>query len=161
MKVIVGGREVLIDKEDESLFLSRAWFITGAGYLCCKVRDVCGNRRTKLFHRLAMSPIPDGLVVDHINRNKLDNRKENLRLVTPSENCKNLSPESHAKKRGKHPPGVSWNRGKWQVVTRQSGKITWHGAFDSQEDASRVAKKVAPWLYTQDKFMPVPPNPTT
>ena len=41
------------------------------------------------LHRLVMEPIPDGLVVDHINRDTLDNRKANLRIVTQQENTWN------------------------------------------------------------------------
>ena len=41
------------------------------------------------LHRLVMEPVPDGLVVDHINRDTLDNRKANLRIVTQQENTWN------------------------------------------------------------------------
>lgn len=41
------------------------------------------------LHRLVMEPVPDDLVVDHINRNTLDNRKANLRIVTQQENTWN------------------------------------------------------------------------
>ncbi len=41
------------------------------------------------LHRLVMEPVPDDLVVDHINRDTLDNRKANLRIVTQQENTWN------------------------------------------------------------------------
>ena len=46
-------------------------------------------RSHRLIYECFNGLIPDGLVVDHINRNKLDNRLENLRLVTQQENCLN------------------------------------------------------------------------
>jgi len=41
-----------------------------------------------LIHRLIMG-FPEGMFIDHINGNGLDNRKENLRVCTPSQNCMN------------------------------------------------------------------------
>lgn len=46
-----------------------------------------GNKGVRM-HNFLMQP-PPGLCVDHVNRDTLDNRKENLRIVTHSENCLN------------------------------------------------------------------------
>ena len=47
-----------------------------------------GKRKTIYMHRFIMST-PEGLVVDHINRDKLDNRRKNLRNCTNTENARN------------------------------------------------------------------------
>lgn len=63
------------DPEDEDLFKSRKWRIhRSSGYLCAKI-----NGKFVYFHRAVLG-FPNG-IVDHINRNKLDNRKKNLRVV--------------------------------------------------------------------------------
>lgn len=63
---------------------------SNSGYL-----TVYYNGRNTFVHRivyfLAHGEIPDGMFVDHINRNRTDNRIENLRLVTRAANNQNLS----------------------------------------------------------------------
>ena len=52
-----------------------------------------GKSRSFYIHRLVaqsfIGPIPNGMYVDHINRDKLDNRVENLRIITPAESQSN------------------------------------------------------------------------
>lgn len=60
------------------------WSLSGDGYPMTYI----GGRFVKLHH-LVMGKPKKGLVTDHINRDKLDNRKENLRFVTQRENLLN------------------------------------------------------------------------
>lgn len=60
--------------------------------------------------------IPKGFVIDHIDRNKDNNQIENLRLVTPSENAMNQSPETKLKQKEWvdkiRPLTVKWHKSK-------------------------------------------------
>ena len=68
--------------------------IGSCGYVCCVL-----NRRKYLKHRIIAEqfiPNPDNLpIIDHINRNKTDNRIENLRWVSNSDNSKNRTATSN------------------------------------------------------------------
>jgi len=58
-------------------------------------------------------PVPDGLVIDHINGKKKENRVENLRAVTNAENCNNPATKGNYKNR-KHDPGEHERRSRAQ-----------------------------------------------
>lgn len=79
-----------IDEEDEQRVTSKIWHIA-KGY----VRSTQGE--TIRLHQFLMGKAPEGFEWDHINRDKLDNRKENLRLVTHGQNMRNLNLKSNSK----------------------------------------------------------------
>lgn len=72
-----------IDKEDIPFATKYKWNINDKGYLITTYA-----KKTLRYHRLLLNP-PAHLVVDHINHDPLDNRKENLRIVTPLINNRN------------------------------------------------------------------------
>jgi hypothetical protein len=81
------------------------------------------------LHLAILGERPPGMVADHINRNKLDNRRENLRWATKSQNGANAV--SRSNRSGYR--GVHQKRGskKFQAI------ITLHlGTFDTPEEAA-------------------------
>lgn len=83
------GAVALVDDEDYEKLNKFKWYLNSEGYA---VRDVFskGIRKNTRMHRVVANP-PDGMDTDHVNRNRLDNRKENLRVCTRSENLRNSS----------------------------------------------------------------------
>ena len=67
--------EMICDIEDWMRLKDRHWRLDGAGYVVTSIK-----KKYTSFHRVVMIP-EKGKVVDHINHNKLDNRKNNLRVV--------------------------------------------------------------------------------
>lgn len=103
------GKYALVDDEDFDFLNQWNWTFDKYAY-----RQDWKSKITKVYmHRVLMQP-SQGLMVDHINRNKLDNRRKNLRIVTASQNGMNrgLSPKN---KSGYS--GISWSSHfkKWQI----------------------------------------------
>ncbi len=99
------------------------------------------NQITFMAHRIVYAlhhgrdPYP--LEVDHINRNPLDNRPENLRVATRSENASNKGIQANNTS-GRR--GVTFCRktGKWQAQIGHNGKCIFLGRHETQEDAYRA-----------------------
>jgi len=82
--------------------------------------------------------IGDGLVVDHINCDGLDNRRANLRLATRQQNKCNSRPRLRGgTSRYK---GVFWakDRKKWRASVSFNGKTKYLGGFDNEIEAAKV-----------------------
>lgn len=96
-----------------------------------------GSERTML-HRViweeANGPIPEGMSIDHINGDTKDNRLENLRCVTHSDNLKNCRRRPDNKS---GVTGVRWEkeRSKWAVQVRSQGKAIYLGRYTDWFDA--------------------------
>lgn len=88
---LTNGQIALVDEEDFDLISSFSWWPRPKGNTTYATRGLWKNNKQVgliRMHRLIMNP-PEGMVVDHINGNGLDNRKSNLRICTPSTNQRN------------------------------------------------------------------------
>lgn len=135
MHVFIKGIEIQIDEEDLHFLNEHKWWANGCGYLTTQISKPGGGRRSIGLHRMIMGDPENRLVVDHINRDKSDNRKCNLRVCSYSDNNFNrpvfLKPHK----------GVSFRKGKWQVVIKINGKPKWFGHYDTMEGALVIAKE--------------------
>jgi len=75
--------------------------------------------------------------VDHINGDKLDNRRANLRIATAFENAQNR----HVARGASSHRGVVWHKGagKWMAQAHLAGVQHYLGLFDREEDAAKAA----------------------
>ena len=82
----------IVDNDDYEYLSKFKWSLTKSGYVVRSKRRKEPNAKNLAMHRI-VTECPEGLVVDHINFNKLDNRKENLRIVTVRENSSHQPPD--------------------------------------------------------------------
>jgi hypothetical protein len=141
------GKQTLVDDEDYPFLSQWKWQYGANGYA---VRDEylgkVSNRyinRTILMHRVLLNA-PLDMDVDHKNRDKLDNRRANLRLATRSQNRANVK---HVRKTNSElPMGVTYNpsvRSKQPFMARVccNGKSFFLGNFYSVDEASAAYQK--------------------
>ena len=113
----------LIDKEDYEKVKDISWYKANTGYAINKNRD-----QVLLLHRLVTNA-PEGLVVDHLNHVKTDNRKSNLRVCTQKENVRNRLTEPKCIYK------IYRGERTYYVVTIRGKHI---GCFKHYEDAKKV-----------------------
>lgn len=99
------------------------------------------NRDRTILHQVILGDIPRGYEPDHKNRNGLDNRRENLRLITISQNMHN---RAVFKSNTSGMSGVHYNKGKkkWEASITINWKRIYLGSFKSKEDAIEMRSKV-------------------
>jgi hypothetical protein len=121
------GELIIVDNSLLKKLKCFTWYVNKMGYA---VND---TEPRKTMHRFIMN-FPKSNV-DHINGNKLDNRKKNLRLCNQSQNTANSSKRKTNKAGYK---GVSWNKRykKWEAYLTKDYKHVFLGYHDTKEKAA-------------------------
>ena len=129
------GQQAIVDDDDFERVNHFKWYFlpgnqTEGGYAY--------NHNAILMHRFILNA-PKGLYVDHINRNKLDNRKENLRLVTPLQSHFNTKMSSRNTSGYR---GVTFHKEKQKWMAQlHIGKMIFLGYFGTPKEASIAREK--------------------
>lgn len=126
------GLVAIVDPEDADL-LSYKWYSTSKYYAARNIK----NQRV-LMHRIVLErklqrSIQEGMMADHVNGNRQDNRRTNLREVTLTQNARNSGVQ---KNNTTQYIGVSYNKRQKRYLARigSDGKLL--GGFDNALDAS-------------------------
>ena len=135
--LLTHGKETIVDDEDFEYLNKYKWYINEHGYA---VRTVWKHGRVRI-HREIMKT-PKGMFTDHINGNKLDNRKCNLRTCNHSQNAANAKIYKTNKSNAK---GVSWHKEskKWRATIMVSYHSIHLGLFNTVKDASFAYQNAA------------------
>jgi len=146
MKTIELSRNqvTIVDDEDFDILNQYKWFCSNSGYA---MRAPWPTQKPKhlIMHRIILN-CPKGLQVDHINGNKLDNRKSNLRIVEEKYNHLNIAKRCTNKSGHK---GVDWRpeKQKWRARINLHKKAYSLGHYDNIVDAIEAYNKAAKILY--------------
>jgi len=148
------GFYAYVDAADYEWLSQYRWHLYSGGYAAR-----CEKGKRIFMHREIMKP-PQGMIVDHKNRSKLDNTRENLRAGTPAQNQRN-----RAKRPGAVSPykGVGYKKDmdKYYARFRLNGRRFWLGLFDQEIEAARAYDYKAvecsgefAWLNLPDEWPP-------
>lgn len=139
------GRFALVDEADFAEVSMHSWCLCGGPNPGAQTG--IGSVRKETMHRLILRPAK-GLEVDHVNGDRLDNRRANLRLCTMNENHFNLGRRADNRSGFK---GVSRcvrnGRMRWQAHIHARGRHFVLGRFDTPEAAHEAYKAAAVKLH--------------
>lgn len=129
----------IVDPKDKWR-LEQGWSFDGKYFKKYFEKTIDGKRKrwVKYLHREVVNA-SDGQIVDHINGNSLDNRRQNLRIASKSLNAFNSD-----KAKGRSGiRNVVWSsqQDKWQVKMTLNGKTKHFGFYQNLKEASAVALK--------------------
>lgn len=119
-----GNKKTKVDDEDYKKYSTLKWWLSKQGYVVGRMDN---PGRLVRLHRLIMN-CPENLVVDHLNGDKLDNRKCNLRVCSTKENANNR----HDIK------GYTYDKEYKKYKVRYKGK--WYGRYNTEEEAKEAYK---------------------
>lgn len=118
------GKRTLVDDSTLKEYGHLSWYLNDNGY-AVRVYGGVNDRRTVRLHRLIMEA-PEGLVVDHLNGDRLDNRRSNLRLCSQKVNSQNR----------KNTKGYTWDKSKGLWMVRY--KNVFYGRYTTKEEAKEA-----------------------
>lgn len=116
------NKSTIVDDSTFKKYGHLSWYLSDTGYAVRKTNE--GFMR---LHRL-VAETPEGMVTDHLNGDKLDNRKSNLRVCTQKDNVRNR----------KGTKGYSWDKNKQKWIVRYRRKF--YGRYATKEEAIEAYK---------------------
>jgi len=150
------GDEFMFDYEDYDMIKQYCWRLKKSGYLITNIRHE-DKRYTVEMHRLIINNFPfskdlKNYVLDHIDRNKRNNRRSNIRIT---ERQKNSFNSNISKSNTSGVIGVCWHKENscWTSHIRFNGKMIYLGSFHNIKEATMTRLR-AEKEYFGDDFAP-------
>ncbi len=140
--LLTNGQPTILDDTDYELYKNSRPFIANGGYATILVKEN-GKNRNRMISRLILKA-KKGEIVDHINHDKLDNRRENLRICTPLQSAWNRRGHKDSKSGF---AGVSYHTKNsltkpWRARIFYKREI-YLGCYETKEEAAKAYNKAA------------------
>lgn len=130
------GKWAVVDDSDYDWLMQFSWYYTdNPGYAQATVDGV----KNVYMHHLLL-PAKAGFERDHENRDKLDNRRSNLRYLCHADNIRNRGPQANNTSgfKGVHRSARAGGAVRWRAITRVWGVTRHLGTFNTKEEAART-----------------------
>jgi len=136
------GQVAIVDDADAEWLRRWSWCASkchgGGRFVAVRAERVSGSKRTVYMHREVMGLSRGaGLEVDHINHDVLDNRRQNLRVVTPTQNKRWIRSREGSSSAF---VGVTWDsaRDRWRAQIQVAGRVLNLGRYATEVEAARA-----------------------
>jgi len=131
-----------IDDADFDMICKYTWYISYSGYIIAYI-----NRSPFLLHRLLFGLVTnDNKIIDHIDGDRTNNHRDNLRLCTSAQNSRNSRKKSSNSSGFK---GVVKDGNKWKAVIQSEGRYISLGQYNNKIEAAKAYDKAASELYKE------------
>ena len=144
---LINNAIVLISKNHLELVLQFVWYLGKDGYPITHGTDdksIIYGRGLKM-HKLIISNVEKGYVIDHINRNRLDNRITNLRICTQKENSYNT--KKQASSSNKYKGILQQKNNLWSAIITKNGKKHKIEDIQTEKEAATIYDIMAEDLF--------------
>lgn len=132
--VMKGGVETVVDADDWDKVSGVGWCLNPYGYAVGRVDGKLVSLHSHLFGRVA------GRQTDHVDRDKLNNRRTNLRTATKTENQRNRGPHRNSPSGFK---GVFRHADRWRARISIEGRSFNLGCFSDSVEAAKAYDRAA------------------
>ena len=127
------GKFAIVDDADFEWLNQYKWCLSYWGYAVSRTSKKLGKQKTIFMHRLILG-VPKGMDTDHVNGNRLDNRRANIRACSRTQNNRNKPVQKNNLTKFK---GVCFRpeKNRWRALIMANRKRVELGLFKTAEEA--------------------------